>query len=139
MTNIGEMVRGPEVSIQTVKVIDAKTLQVTLTDGTSHKVTLATPLTENMETKVDFKINDKPYSAVVTYEVNELNVQSIEGINGSQIKVVFNQAIDPLSVIKADGKLQDNVVAFSNVDTLRALSVIKQKSVLIKINHLYNE
>ncbi|MFJ7915016.1 MULTISPECIES: S-layer homology domain-containing protein [unclassified Lysinibacillus] len=125
MTNISEMVRGPEVSIQTVKVIDAKTLQVTLTDGTSHKVTLATPLTENMETKVDFKINDKPYFAVVTYEVNELNVQSIEGINASQIKVVFNQAIDPLSVIKADGKLQDNVVAFSNVDTLRALSVIK--------------
>ena len=125
MTNIGEMVRGPEVSIQTVKVIDAKTLQVTLTDGTSHKVTLATPLTENVETKVDFKINDKPYSAVVTYEVNELNVQSIEGINASQIKVVFNQAIDPLSVLKADGKLQDNVVAFSNVDTLRALSVIK--------------
>ncbi|TQR28383.1 S-layer homology domain-containing protein [Lysinibacillus sphaericus] len=125
MTNISEMVRGPEVSIQTVKVIDAKTLQVTLTDGTSHKVTLATPLTENVETKVDFKINDKPYFAVVTYEVNELNVQSIEGINASQIKVVFNQAIDPLSVIKADGKLQDNVVAFSNVDTLRALSVIK--------------
>lgn len=125
MTNISEMVRGPEVSIQTVKVIDAKTLQVTLTDGTSHKVTLATPLTENVETKVDFKINDKPYSAVVTYEVNELNVQSIEGINASQIKVVFNQAIDPLSVIKADGKLQDNVVAFSNVDTLRALSVVK--------------
>ncbi|MFJ8099126.1 S-layer homology domain-containing protein [Lysinibacillus sp. NPDC096212] len=125
MTNIGEMVRGPEVAIQTVKVIDAKTLQVTLTDGTSHKVTLATPLTENVETKVDFKINDKPYSAVVTYEVNELNVQSIEGINASQIKVVFNQAIDPLSVLKADGKLQDNVVAFSNVDTLRALSVVK--------------
>jgi len=125
MTNIGEMVRGPEAAIQTVKVIDAKTLQVTLTDGTSHKVTLATPLTENVETKVDFKINDKPYSAVVTYEVNELNVQSIEGINASQIKVVFNQAIDPLSVLKADGKLQDNVVAFSNVDTLRALSVVK--------------
>ncbi|MFT9820222.1 S-layer homology domain-containing protein [Lysinibacillus sp. NPDC056185] len=125
MTNIGEMVRGPEVAIQTVKVIDAKTLQVTLTDGTSHKVTLATLLTENVETKVDFKINDKPYSAVVTYEVNELNVQSIEGINASQIKVVFNQAIDPLSVLKADGKLQDNVVAFSNVDTLRALSVVK--------------
>ncbi|MGE8001261.1 S-layer homology domain-containing protein [Lysinibacillus sp. NPDC093190] len=140
MTNITEMVKGPEVSIQTVKVVDANTLQVTLTDGTSHKVTLATPLTENVETKVDFKINDKPYSAVVTYEVNELKVQSIEGINASQIKIVFNQAIDPLSVLKADGKLQDNVVAFSNVDTLRALSVVKteisadRKSIIFTMN-----
>lgn len=140
MTNITEMVKGPEVSIQTVKVVDANTLQVTLTDGTSHKVTLPKPLTENVETKVDFKINDKPYSAVVTYEVNELNVQSIEGINASQIKVVFNQAIDPLSVLKADGKLQDNVVAFSNVDTLKALSVVKteisadRKSIIFTMN-----
>ncbi|MFJ6207954.1 S-layer homology domain-containing protein [Lysinibacillus sp. NPDC092081] len=142
MTNINDMLKKPEVPllIQTVKVIDANTLQVTLTDGTSHKVSLATPLTENVETKVDFKINDKPYSAVVTYEVNELKVQSIEGINASQIKVVFNQAIDPLSVLKADGKLQENVVAFSNVDTLRALSVVKteistdKKSVIFTMN-----
>ncbi|KOP72780.1 hypothetical protein AMS59_17935 [Lysinibacillus sp. FJAT-14745] len=142
MTNIKDMVKKPEVPllIQTVKVVDANTLQVSLTDGTSHKVTLATPLTENVETKVDFKINDKPYSAVVTYEVNELKVQSIEGINASQIKVVFNQAIDPLSILKADGKLQDNVVAFSNVDTLRALSVVKteisadRKSIIFTMN-----
>ncbi|MEY9978009.1 S-layer homology domain-containing protein [Lysinibacillus sp. RC79] len=140
MTNISDIVKGPVVSIQTVKVVDANTLQVTLTDGNSHKVTLAKPLTENVETKVDFKINDKPYSAVVTYEVNELNVQSIEGINASQIKVVFNQAIDPLSVLKADGKLQDNVVAFSNVDTLKVLPVVKteisadRKSIIFTMN-----
>lgn len=142
MTNINDMLKEPEVPllIQTVKVVDANTLQVTLTDGTSHKVTLAKPLTENVETKVDFKINDKPYSAVVTYEVNELKVQSIEGINASQIKVVFNQAIDPLSVLKVDGKLQDNIVAFSNVDTLKALSVVKteisadRKSIIFTMN-----
>ncbi|GEM_PF-2515087 len=140
MTNISEMVKGPAVSIQTVKVVDAHTLQVTLTDGISHTVTLTTPLTENVETKVDFKINDKPYSAAVIYEVNELHVKSIEGINASQIKVVFNQAIDPLSVLKVDGKLQDNVVAFSNVDTLRALSVVKteistdRKSMIFTMN-----
>lgn len=127
MTNIKEMIKVPEVPllIQTVKVVDATTLQVTLTDGTSHKVTLATPLIENVETKVDFKINDKSYSAVVTYEVNELKVISVEGINGSQIKVAFNLAIDPLSVLKTDGKLQDNIAAFSNVDTLRSLSIVK--------------
>ncbi len=78
MTNIDDMIKEHALLIQTVKVVDANTLQVTLTDGTSHKVTLATPLTENVETKVDFKINDKSYSAVVTYEVNELKVQSIE-------------------------------------------------------------
>ncbi|MET4562060.1 hypothetical protein ABIA69_003230 [Lysinibacillus parviboronicapiens] len=140
MTNIDDMIKEHALLIQTVKVVDANTLQVTLTDGTSHKVTLATPLTENVETKVDFKINDKSYSAVVTYEVNELKVQSIEGINASQIKVVFNLAIDPLSVVKADGKLQDNIVAFSNVDTLRALSIVKteistdRKSVIFTVN-----
>ncbi|WP_036130747.1 S-layer homology domain-containing protein [Lysinibacillus sphaericus] len=142
MTNVTDMLKEHEVPllIQTVKVVDANTLQVTLTDGTSHKVTLATPLTENVETKVDFKINDKSYSAVVTYEVNELKVQSIEGINASQIKVVFNLAIDPLSVLKTDGKLQDNIAAFSNVDTLRALSVVKteisadRKSIIFTVN-----
>ncbi|MGE7092213.1 S-layer homology domain-containing protein [Lysinibacillus sp. NPDC048646] len=142
MTNVTDMLKEHEVPllIQTVKVVDANTLQVTLTDGTSHKVTLATPLTENVETKVDFKINDKSYSAVVTYEVNELKVQSIEGINASQIKVVFNLAIDPLSVLKTDGKLQDNIATFSNVDTLRALSVVKteisadRKSIIFTVN-----
>jgi len=142
MTNIQDMVKKPEVPllIQTVKVVDANTLQVTLTDGTNHKVTLATPLIENVQTKVDFKINDKPYSAVVIYEVNELKVQSIEGTNASQIKVVFNQAIDPASVLKPDGKLQDNVVSFSNVDTLKALSVVKteisadKKSIIFTVN-----
>ena len=142
MTNIKEMIKVPEVPllIQTVKVVDATTLQVTLTDGTSHKVTLATPLIENVETKVDFKINDKSYSAVVTYEVNELKVISVEGINGSQIKVAFNLAIDPLSVLKTDGKLQDNIAAFSNVDTLRSLSIVKaeisadKKSIIFTVN-----
>lgn len=117
----------PEVPllIQTVAVTNATTLQVTLTDGTLHTVTLPTPLPENEETKVDFIINEKPYSAVVTYVVAELKVKSIDAVNGTQVKVAFNQAIDPASVLKADGTVADNVFTFSNLDTLKALPVFK--------------
>ena len=117
----------PEVPllIQTVTVTDAATLQVTLTDGTQHTVALPTPLPENEETKVDFVINEKPYSAAVTFEVAELKVKSIDAVNGTQVKVAFNQAIDPSSVLKADGTMADNVFTFSNLDTLKALPVFK--------------
>ncbi|KOS69241.1 hypothetical protein AEA09_12220 [Lysinibacillus contaminans] len=117
----------PEVPllIQTVTVTNETTLQVTLTDGTQHTVTLPTPLPENEETKVDFVINEKQYEAVVTYEVAELKVKSIDAINGTQVKVAFNQAIDPSSVLKADSTIADNVFAFSNLDTLKALPVFK--------------
>lgn len=136
MTNIDEIAKEPEqpeqptqpevpLIIQTVTVTNATTLQVALTDGTQHTVTLPTPLPENEETKVDFVINEKPYSAVVTYEVAELKVKSIDAINGTQVKVAFNQAIDPSSVLKADGTVADNIFTFSNLDTLRAIPVFK--------------
>ena len=130
MTNIDEVAKEPEIPevpllIQTVKIMNATTLQVQLTDGTQHSVTLPTPLPENEESKVNFVLAEKPYSAVVPYEVAELKVKSVEVINGTQVKVTFNQAIDPASVLKADGTLMDQVVYFSNLDTLRALPVFK--------------
>lgn len=130
MTNIEEIGKEPTkpeipLLIQTVTVANATTLQVTLTDGMQHTVTLPKPLPENEETKVDFIINEKPYSAVVTYQVAELKVKSIDAVNGTQVKVAFNQAIDPSSVLKADGTVADNVFTFSNLDTLKALPVFK--------------
>ena len=130
MINIDEEAKEPEIPevpllIQTVKVMNATTLQVTLTDGTQHAVTLPTPLPENEESKVNFVLNEKPYSAVVTYEVAELKVKTIDAVNGTQVKVAFNQTIDPSSVLKADGTLADNVFALSNLDTLRAIPVFK--------------
>ena len=130
MTNIDKVAKEPEIPevpllIQTVKVMNATTLQVLLTDGIQHSVTLPTPLPENEELKVNFVLNEKPYSAVVTYEVAELKVKSVDAINGTQVKVTFNQAIDLASVLKADGSLVNQVGSFSNLDTLRAVPVFK--------------
>lgn len=124
MTELAKVLEIP-LLIQTVTVTNETTLQVTLTDGTQHTVTLPTPIPENEETKVDFIIDEKPYSAVVTYEVAELKVKSIDAINGTQVKVAFNQAIDISSVLKTDNTVADNVFAFSNLDTLKALPVFK--------------
>ena len=127
MTEIAKEPELPEVPllIQTVTVTNETTLQVTLTDSTQHTVTLTTPLPENEETKVDFVINEKQYSAVVTYEVAELKVKSIDAVNGTQVKVAFNQAIDTTSVLKPDGTVVDNVFTFSNLDTLKKIPVFK--------------
>ncbi len=90
ITNLAE----ETLSVKAVKVVDAKTLEVTLSDDSKHTVTLETALPENEETKVDFVIDGKSYSAVVTYEVAELNVKSVDAVNAKTLAVTFNKAVD---------------------------------------------
>ncbi len=90
ITNLAE----ETLSVKAVKVVDAKTLEVTLSDDSKHTVTLETALKENEETKVDFVIDGKSYSAVVTYEVTELKVKSVDAVNAKTLSVTFNKAVE---------------------------------------------
>lgn len=94
ITNIGE--EAP-LTVKEAKVVDATTLEVTLSDDTKHTVKLETALPENKETKVDFEIEGKSYSAVVTYKVTEAKLESVKAINAKTIEVKFNKAVEDTS------------------------------------------
>ena len=80
-------------TVKEVKVVDATTLEVTLSDDKTHKVTLPTPLPENKETKVEFEINGKTYSAEVTY-VTAVKVKSVDAVNAKTLAVTFNKPVE---------------------------------------------
>lgn len=99
-------------TVKEVKVVDATTLEVTLSDDKKHTVTLPTPLPENKETKVEFVIDGKTYSAEVTYEVAEAKLESVKAINAKTIEVKFNKAIEDTSKAKVEllrGTFKQNV------------------------------
>ncbi|MGE8006596.1 S-layer homology domain-containing protein [Lysinibacillus sp. NPDC093216] len=80
-------------TVKEVKVVDATTLEVTLSDDKTHKVTLPTPLPENKETKVEFEIDGKTYSAEVTY-VTAVKVKSVDAVNAKTLAVTFNKPVE---------------------------------------------
>lgn len=106
--NVGEEV----LTVKEAKVVDATTLEVTLSDDSKHTVKLETALPENKETKVDFEIDGKSYSAVVTYEVPDAKLESVKAINAKTIEVQFNKAIEDTSKAKVEllrGSFKQNV------------------------------
>lgn len=80
-------------TVKEVKVVDATTLEVTLSDDKKHTVTLPTPLPENKETKVEFVIDGKTYSAEVTY-VTAAKVKSVDAVNAKTLAVTFNKPVE---------------------------------------------
>ncbi|WP_053585327.1 S-layer homology domain-containing protein [Lysinibacillus contaminans] len=95
---ITTIVKEEALTVKTVTVKDATTLEVTLSDDKTHTVTLPTALPANKETKVEFVIDGKTYSAVVTYVVAEYKVESVNAINGVTVEVKFTQAVDKADV-----------------------------------------
>ncbi|MEL3960202.1 S-layer homology domain-containing protein [Lysinibacillus endophyticus] len=83
-----------ELEVKDVVVVDAKTLNVTLSDDTTHVVTLEKALEANKETEVTFTIDEKEYSAKVTYVVEAIKVESVKAINLKQVAVTFNNEVD---------------------------------------------
>lgn len=76
-----------ELTVKSVDVKDAKTLEVTLSDDSKHTVTLEKALEENKATEVTFTIDEVEYKATVTYVVEELKVESVSAINDKALKV----------------------------------------------------
>lgn len=84
------------VKVDKVEVVDAKTLNVTLTDGTKETVKLEKALEPNKETEVTFKIKDVEYKAKVTYVVTTATaVKSVSATNLKQVVVEFDGKVDP--------------------------------------------
>ncbi|MFJ6264888.1 S-layer homology domain-containing protein [Lysinibacillus xylanilyticus] len=84
------------VKIDKIEVVDAKTLNVTLSDGTKETVTLEKALEANKETEVTFKIKDVEYKAKVTYVVTTATaVKSVSATNLKQVVVEFDGKVDP--------------------------------------------
>lgn len=83
----------PVLTVKKIEVTAADKLSVTLSDDKTYTVTLPTPLVENVETDVKFKINEVEYAAKVKYEVPDLKVTTVTNPNGGQIKIDFNQPV----------------------------------------------
>ncbi|MDM5246447.1 S-layer homology domain-containing protein [Lysinibacillus sp. G4S2] len=90
ITKIGQ---EATLTVKEAKVVDATTLEVTLSNDKKHTVTLPTPLPENKETKVEFVIDGKTYSAVVTY-VTDVKVKSVDAVNAKTLAVTFNKPVE---------------------------------------------
>lgn len=81
--------------VDKIEVVDAKTLNVTLTDGTKETVTLEKALEPNKETEVTFKIKDVEYTAKVTYVVTTATaVKSVSATNLKEVVVEFDGTVD---------------------------------------------
>ncbi len=88
--------------VDKIEVVDAKTLNVTLSDGTKETVTLEKALEPNKETEVTFKIKDVEYKAKVTYVVTTATaVKSVSATNLKQVVVEFDGKVDPATAAEA--------------------------------------
>lgn len=91
-----DLIEEDTVKVDKVEVVDAKTLNVTLTDGTKETITLEKALEPNKETEVTFKIKDVEYKAKVTYVVTTATaVKSVSATNLKQVVVEFDGKVDP--------------------------------------------
>lgn len=89
--------------VDKIEVVDAKTLNVTLSDGTKETVTLEKALEPNKETEVTFKIKDVEYKAKVTYVVTTATaVKSVSATNLKQVVVEFDGKVDPSTASEKD-------------------------------------
>ncbi|QPA54973.1 S-layer homology domain-containing protein [Lysinibacillus sphaericus] len=89
--------------VDKIEVVDAKTLNVTLSDGTKETVTLEKALEPNKETEVTFKIKDVEYKAKVTYVVTTATaVKSVSATNLKEVVVEFDGKVDKATATDVD-------------------------------------
>lgn len=100
---IGTEVAPVELTVKEAVAVDANTVKVTLSDDTKHTVKLEKALESNKETEIKFTIDEKEYTAEVTYVVEELLVEEVKAINATQVEVKFSKAVDKATLF-TDGK-----------------------------------
>ncbi|WP_421663811.1 S-layer homology domain-containing protein [Lysinibacillus telephonicus] len=76
-------IKEPNLSVTQVDVISNNQLLVTLSDQSTHYVTLSNPLTENVQETVEFEIDGIQYKAVVEFEKEENEEPTTNPDNGS--------------------------------------------------------
>lgn len=105
--------------VDKIEVVDAKTLNVTLTDGTKETVTLEKALEPNKETEVTFKIKDVEYTAKVTYVVTTATaVKSVSATNLKEITVEFDGKVDKTSAEDVDKYTVDSSIELDSATLL---------------------
>ncbi|MCP1143678.1 S-layer homology domain-containing protein [Lysinibacillus endophyticus] len=109
---------GKELAIKKVIVTDNTTLKVTLSDNTTHTVILSDPLEKNIETKVDFTINEKHFSTTVTYVKTESDaaVSVKELITDGVVSLKSNPVTKQLSIIIESSKLTGDLAGKEATD-----------------------
>lgn len=81
------------VEVKEAKALDAKTVEVTFTDGVTQKFTLDTALVANKETEVTVKYLDKEYKVKVTFVSSAVNVDSLLGYTNTKVQVTLTDAV----------------------------------------------
>lgn len=79
-----------ELTVKSVTVTNATTLEVKLSDDTTHTVTLANALEANKATEVTFTIGGVEYTETVTYVEKALAVETVSAVNGT-VTVVLSK------------------------------------------------
>lgn len=82
-----------ELTVKEAIAVDAKTLNVTLSDNSTHVVELEKALEANEATKVTFTIDGKEYTATVTFKVEAPKVMSVNIVDGVTVEVKFSEAV----------------------------------------------
>lgn len=88
-----------ELTVKEAVAVDANTVEVTLSDDTKHTVKLDKALEANKATEIKFTIDEKEYTATVTFVVTELSVTSVEAVDAGTIQVKFNTEVKKSSVL----------------------------------------
>jgi hypothetical protein len=110
----------PTLTVATAVATNPTTVVVTFSDKTTQTVTLTTALVQGVETTISFKHLEKDYTAKVTLEAPK--VLSVEAINGKQVVVKFNRAIDADTLIAADGTLIDTAVEIKELSGAKVVT-----------------
>lgn len=106
-----------ELTVKETVAVDANTLSVTLSDDTKHTVKLEKALEANEATEVTFTINEKEYTAKVTYVVKELAVSSVSAANAAELVVKFNNPVKASTVVESNGTLVNGVFSITSLST----------------------
>ncbi|MDX8343182.1 S-layer homology domain-containing protein [Rossellomorea sp. YZS02] len=89
----------PALEVTSVSAIDDMTLSVTLSDESTHEVTLDEALVANEETEVTFMIDDVEYTATVTFEVEAPELM----VSGVTDGAITKEAMHTLTVEATEG------------------------------------
>lgn len=144
------------VTVKSVTPTSATTLRVTLSDNSTHTVTLPQALEENVATDVTFTIDGKSYTANVTYAVEELKVADVSVLTGTQFTIKFNQKVklnntltstDVARIVSLSNVEQPGAIAFKGASlssdgrtlTVQTANTTLSGRYVVKVNNVVNE
>ncbi|SUA96184.1 S-layer domain-containing protein [Paenibacillus thiaminolyticus] len=124
-----EASKGPKV--ESAKVIDARNVEVTMSDKEVVKVELKAEeaLKANVETEIKFEYKGKEYTTKVTYVVTSAQkIESVTAENLKEVVVTFDGTVDPKS---AEKKENYEVKDAKNIDSVKLSKDNKSVTILL--------